>query len=224
MDSNLGSKINEHAGRASETTDEKVADHHPSAVTEDGQSNLVYFSGKNNSDQTNKQRDLATMRDPTRATPQELRECLQRHFPMDALISGDLSEHVMEELRHAYSLGGTLPEQNDTREKLPPNGLLGFYIMQMLRSDCPLSEREIFCKLVEALMQGYARETNEHMFVVFLGQIFADSWTGWAGAEGKSVADVSRIWHSSEIYRYLMNGEPPTSPNLIVRIEVMNKK
>ncbi|MCA9704147.1 MAG: hypothetical protein KC400_09960, partial [Methanolinea sp.] len=87
----------------------------------------------------------------------------------------------MEELRRVKSLTGTLVEPNDTREKLPPNGLLGFYIMQMLRSDCPLSEREIFCKLVEALMQGYARETNEHMFVVFLGQIFADSWTGWAG-------------------------------------------
>jgi hypothetical protein len=170
------------------------------------------------------QRDVRIMNDPFQSSPQELRECLQRHFPLESLLRGDLSENVVNEMRRAFSNFGIVPAASMPADKLSISGLLSCYPLQMFRSDCPSKEREIFCRLVEVFMQLLAQHPEEQMYTVFLGQIFSDHWTGWAGLEGKKTEEISQIWHSSEIYRYLINNHIASSNLLLGRIELMNKK
>jgi hypothetical protein len=120
----------------------------------------------------NIQHDILLMNDPFKGSPQELRECLQRHFPLESLLRGDVSESVVYEMRCAFSNFGTVPAATAPASKLSVSGLLTCYPMQMFRSDCSYKEREIFCRLAEVFMQLLAQHPEEQMYTAFFGTNF----------------------------------------------------
>lgn len=188
--------------------------------------NLFHGAGTDQAPLTEMQQLLSddkVLSEPALHHPRTFVECLSRHFPIDSLSRGEQSETVVKRLRQIYEIIGQPASRRVVNGKLDPSLGLGVYLSVMLRDDSSSEERKVFCRVIDNLLSLLAANPQEKMYVFFLGQIFSDSWQGWAVAINGDPVRALDIWRTSDIFRYLADNKLPQSEAIKVRIQYMNK-
>ena len=167
--------------------------------------------------------DAKVLSEPALHHPQTFVECLSRHFPIDSLSRGEQSEAVVKRLRQIYEIIGQPASRPVVNGRLDPSAGLGVYLNVMLRDDSSPDARKVFCKVIHNLLSLLAANPQEKMYVFFLGQIFSDSWQGWAEAKNGDAVRALDVWRTFDIFRYLADNKPAQSEAIKIRIQYMNK-
>jgi hypothetical protein len=169
-------------------------------------------------------RDIELFSNSANGTAKEFREALSHHFPAHELSLGHTGPGVLQCLNEmAETFDGFPPERTNELGRVAPAFPLTVYIHRALNQSAPQDERNRFCRVVDSLVRMYGDHPNEQALNSYLFQIFGGNWTGWLKMKGQGATAASAIWRSSEVYRHLAYGEPPTSEDFKELVRINNR-